>query len=132
VQQGLAPQAHGRTMHQRVVRLVVGGQVVVLAQSLVPWQGPRQAWPFWRGLGTRSLGSVLFGQPDVQRGVVYYARWSRTPHWLAQALPKPVPNGWGPPWYVRCAPFYRRTGGRPNGQPLWVLEVFLPTLRTLV
>lgn len=117
-------------MRQRLVRLLVGGQAVVLAQTLVQLDGPRNDWRFWRGLGARSLGSVLFANPRVERGDLYFARLPARHPWVLTLLDEydqreVFKQRAGKHWYARCARFDMRAGHTP----LWVMEVFLPQLQ---
>ncbi|HEX4879474.1 MAG TPA: chorismate lyase [Limnobacter sp.] len=117
-------------MRQRLVRLVVGGHAVVLAQTLVQADGPRNDWRFWRGLGARSLGSVLFADPRVKRGRLYFARLPARHPWVLRLLDEDgrrevLRRHAGKYWYARCARFEMRAGHTP----LWVMEVFLPQLQ---
>ncbi|HEX4856535.1 MAG TPA: chorismate lyase [Limnobacter sp.] len=129
---GLPPElTGGGMMRQRLVRLKVGGQAVVLAQTLIRMDGPVNDWRFWRGLGNRSLGSVLFSDPQVQRGALYFARLPANQAWVVKLLPPELRQpalraGPAPLWFARCARFSRK----PHRTPLWVMEVFLPQLET--
>lgn len=122
----------GLTNHfvrQRLVRLQVNNMPVVLAQTLMKIDGPVIDWHFWRGLGTRSLGSVLFSDPQVKRGELYFARLPMWQPWVQRLLSPQLRSqmnkvGKGRVWYARCAQFSRK----PNRTPLWVMEVFLPQL----
>ena len=119
----------GQMMRQRLVRLHVNNVPVVLAQTLVEMDGPVNDWHFWRGLGTRSLGTVLFSDPQVKRGKLYFARLPLQQPWVQRLLPLEMKAdmnrlGSGRVWYARCARFTRK----PNRTPLWVMEVFLPQL----
>ncbi|MCE2745609.1 MAG: chorismate lyase [Burkholderiales bacterium] len=121
--------ASGQAMRQRLVRLHVNNAPVVLAQTLVKTDGPVNDWHFWRGLGTRSLGTVLFSDPQVKRGELYFARLPLRQPWVQQLLPPALKAEMNRPgtarvWYARCARFSRK----PNRTPLWVMEVFLPQL----
>lgn len=123
----------GQMMRQRLVRLHVDNVPVVLAQTLVEMDGPVNDWRFWRGLGTRSLGSVLFSDPQVKRGELYFARLPLQQAWVWQLLDPRLriemnKIGQGRVWYARCARFSRR----PERTPLWVMEVFLPQLQNYV
>jgi chorismate lyase len=120
-------------MRQRLVRLHVNGAPVVLAQTLVKMDGPVNDWHFWRGLGSRSLGTVLFSDPQVKRGELYFARLPFRQAWVQQLLSPALRTemkkmGQGRVWYARCARFSRK----PNRTPLWVMEVFLPQLEHLI
>lgn len=119
---GMTPRLR---MHERRVRLRVGGQPVVVARTLVRIKGTTMDWPFWRGLGKRSLGSVLFSDRRVARGSLSFARLPAKTPWVLDLLenPQSLPVC----WYVRCARFSARTGSTP----LWVFEVFLPVLKNL-
>jgi hypothetical protein len=96
---------------------------VVLAQTLVEMDGPVNDWHFWRGLGTRSLGTVLFSDPQVKRGKLYFARLPLQQPWVQRLLPPAMKAemnrlGSGRVWYARCARFSRK----PDRTPLWVME----------
>lgn len=120
-------------MRQRLVRLYVNKAPVVLAQTLVRIDGNVNDWRFWRGLGNRSLGSVLFSDPEVKRGSLYFARLPFEQAWVQQllgheALARMNELGPGKIWYARCARFTRK----PERTPLWVMEVFLPQLENYI
>jgi chorismate--pyruvate lyase len=123
--------ATGGLMRQRLVRLHVNNAPVVLAQTLVKMDGAVNDWHFWRGLGSRSLGSVLFSDPRVKRGDLYFARLPLGQAWVQQLLSPQLRAemntlGSGRVWYARCARFSRQ----PDRTPLWVMEVFLPQLES--
>lgn len=127
----LVEHARGRRvlMRQRLVRLHVGNSPVVVAQTLVEMDGLVNDWHFWRGLGSRSLGTVLFSDPQVKRGKPCFARLPLRQSWVQALLPpalKAQMSGLGTDrvWYARCTRFSRK----PNRTPLWVMEVFLPQL----
>lgn len=131
VHPGNLPRQGGRSgvMRQRLVRLHVGQRPVVLAQTLIQTRGPVNDWRFWRGLGSRSLGSMLFSDPRVHRGNLYFARLASHEGWVLELLPTPVRQALASrprqaSWYARCARFSRQ----PHRTPLWVMEVFLPPL----
>ena len=69
----LLRSAPGRSGRLRQVTLWAGGQARVVAHTAVRWVGAQSDWPFWRQLGTRSLGSVLFRDRRVQRGALQFA-----------------------------------------------------------
>lgn len=131
---GMPPQCEqANMMRQRLVRLHVNNTPVVLAQTLVKMDGPVNDWHFWRGLGTRSLGSVLFSDPQVKRGKLYFARLPLQQAWVQQLLSPALreemnKTGAGRVWYARCARFSRQ----PDRTPLWVMEVFLPQLEYFI
>ncbi|MCQ8897002.1 chorismate lyase [Limnobacter humi] len=120
-----------RVMRQRLVRLAVGGHAVVLAQTVMTFNGQASDWPFWRRLGKRSLGSVLFTDPQVHRGPLAFASLPVQTPWIQQLMDEQTAcAGWDVELktmrtvYARCARFERR----PGHTPLWVMEVFLPAL----
>lgn len=115
----------------RCVLLQVGGLPVVAAKTWMAHNGPRCDWRFWSGLGARSLGSQLFSDPMIKRGRVHFrklplaSKWVR--HLLGDALYSNLIKRYKMDgWYVRGARFDRH----PNHTPLWVFEVFLPTLKS--
>lgn len=119
----LKPGARIRARH---VRLKVSGRTVVVAQTLLKWDSRACDWPFWRGLGTRSLGSVLFSDPLVRRGALRFARIPAHTPWVQALMPSGVGHAAACPHvFARCAR-YERGSGRT---PLWVFEVFLPALQ---
>lgn len=114
-----------RQVRARDVTLWAGGEARVLAHTAVTWLGPQSDWPFWRQLGTRSLGTVLFRDRRVQRGALAFARLPDR-HPLAQQASATSRNRG--PWFARRA-VYRRAAGRT---PLLVTEVFIdPRMRSV-
>lgn len=131
----LPPQcAKAGMMRQRLVRLHVGGQAVVFAQTLLTMDGPVNDWRFWNGLGKRSLGSMLFRDPRVKRGPLFFAKLPAWQPWVMALIGEGVdgmattPHRNARVWYARCARFEHAKGQTP----LWVMEVFLPTLKNFV
>lgn len=108
----------GQRVDVRLVRLRVGGKPVVVAKTIKLLNSPRCDWPFWRGLGKRSLGSALFSDPRVKRGNVKYCEMPKQCEWV-EAL-----GGLNCSRYARMAKFSVRS----ETTPLWVCEVFLSTL----
>jgi len=117
--------AAGTLVRERNVRLHVSDTPAVVARTLVKMDGALSDWPFWRGLGTRSLGSVLFSDHSVKRGPLRFAKLpADTPWVLALVQGMPIANHLPACWYARCAQFSTKTGRTP----MWVIEVFLPSL----
>ncbi len=115
---GVKPGRHARL---RQVTLWAGGQPRVVAHTAVKWMGQHSDWPFWRHLGTRSLGSVLFRDRTVKRGLMQFARLSQR-HPLARQAAGIPHTGVAPRhWFARRA-VYRRASGLT---PLVVTEVFV-------
>lgn len=116
---------HERVMRRRLVTLKVQGQAVVLAQTLMAVRGARSDWPFWNGLGNRSLGSMLFTNPAVRRGPLMFASLPASTPWvLGLCKVQGLTTQGHERWYARCARFELGRGVTP----LWVMEVFLPRL----
>ena len=129
---------------EREVLLRCDNTPVVFAHTVVPMSATAADWPLFSALGERSLGTTLFGDPTVRRGVLEFARL-RPGHPLARraaaalALPLPLPpadeaskanqpNEALPQERIlyarRC--LYRRRQGT-----LLVTEVFLPSVLDL-
>ena len=91
----------------REVSLCLDGVAVVWARSVTTQRAVRQAWRAVVGLGRRPLGEVLWQDPHVRRGGLSFAR-------------QPMADG------ARLA---RRSCFWRQGQPLLVMEAFLPALQ---
>lgn len=124
---GLARPAR---VQEREVLLVCDGLPVVYAQTVLPAGRGGADWPFFDALGSRSLGSALFGDPSIMRGALQHARLSAR-HPLAQRALAALPSGELPsnqPAMLharRC--LYRRRRGL-----LLVTELFLPAIAQLM
>lgn len=122
----------GYSVRARSVLLHVGGSPVVAARTWVAHNGPRCDWRFWSGLGNRSLGSVLFSDPKVERGRVHYKKLPLNSRWIRELLGESLWHSLKERytldgWFVRGARF----DCPPYSTPLWVFEVFLPSLQEL-
>lgn len=125
---GLARRSRVR---ERTVLLKCDECAIVFAHTVVPLSATASDWPLFGALGERSLGSTLFGDPQVRRGALEYARL-RPAHPLAQrarkALGDKTPGDGGAGHevlYARRCLYTRRQG------LLLVTEVFLPALAGL-
>jgi chorismate--pyruvate lyase len=111
---------------EREVLLRCDNTPVVFAHTVVPMSATAADWPLFSALGERSLGSTLFGDPQVRRGVLEFARL-RAGHPLAQRARTALGLD-GPEELIlyarRC--LYRRRQGT-----LLVTEVFLPSVLEL-
>lgn len=109
-------------VREREVLLLCDGSPVVFAHTIVPLDATASDWPFFNALGERSLGTTLFGDPQVERGALQYARL-RAEHPLVQRARKAIDANLidGPLFARRC--LFRRKKGL-----LLVTEVFLPTI----
>lgn len=116
---GLAPH---RLAYSREVFLYADGKPVVFAHSTCAAKDLRGAWQAMRGLGNRSLGTLLFTHPLVKRQSLHY-KALRYPHPLyknAAVLGAPPQRLWA-----------RRSLFTLQGAPLLVTEVFLPEILEL-
>ena len=111
---------------EREVLLRCDNTPVVFAHTVVPMSATATDWPLFSALGERSLGSTLFGDPQVRRGVLEFARL-RAGHPLARRARLALGLD-GPEELIlyarRC--LYRRRQGT-----LLVTEVFLPSVLEL-
>jgi chorismate--pyruvate lyase len=111
---------------EREVLLRCDNTPVVFAHTVVPMSATAADWPLFSALGERSLGSTLFGDPQVRRGVLEFARL-RAGHPLAQRARTALGLD-GPEelmLYARRCLYRRRQG------TLLVTEVFLPSVLEL-
>ncbi|MGE5649210.1 MAG: chorismate--pyruvate lyase family protein [Bacillota bacterium] len=112
-------------VQEREVLLQCDGCPVVYAHTVVPLSATTSDWPFFGTLGERSLGTTLFGDPQVVRGTLQFARL-RAQHPLAQRAREAVGDDAVdfPLFARRC--LYRRKNG-----VLLVTELFLPAIAGL-
>ncbi len=128
VRSGLARIAHDESdvlaiparhyAYSREVYLLADGKPVVFAHSACAQEHLRGAWLAMTGLGNRSLGSLLFTHPLVERQPLHYLAL-RALHPLYQRAAS----------VLQDAPdtlYARRSLFHLHGAPLLVTEVFLP------
>ena len=108
-------------VHEREVLLRCDDVPVVFAHTIVPLAANASDWPFFSSLGERSLGTTLFGDPQVMRGALHYARL-HVGHPLAQRAYVAVGMSESTPLFARRCLFKRKNG------LLLVTEIFLPRL----
>jgi chorismate--pyruvate lyase len=112
---------------EREVLLRCDNTPAVFAHTVVPMSATASDWPLFSALGERSLGTTLFGDPMVRRGMLEFARL-REGHPLAQRARAALgPDA--PPdqiLYARRCLYQRRQG------TLLVTEVFLPSVLELI
>lgn len=110
---------------ERDVVLRCDENAVVYAHTVVPLRATASDWPFFRSLGTRSLGSALFSDPLIKRGSLQFARLSAG-HPLINRIATTLgaERAQAPLYARRC--LYRRKRGH-----LLVTEVFLPAIAGL-
>lgn len=112
---------------EREVLLRCDGAPVVFGHTVVPTTATASDWPAFSALGEKSLGSTLFGDPQVHRGALEYARLRAThPLAMRACAAAGVVLGEGEMLYARRC-LYRRHRG-----VLLVTEVFLPQVLDLV
>ena len=104
--------------YSREVFLLADGQPVVFAHSACATENLRGAWQAMRGLGNRSLGSLLFTHPLVTRQPLHY-QVLRDTHPLYRRASSALKN---PPAVL----YARRSLFTLHHAPLLVTEVFLP------
>ncbi|HWT72978.1 MAG TPA: chorismate lyase [Oxalicibacterium sp.] len=108
-------------VQQREVFLRCDDRPMVYAHTIVPLSATASDWPFFGTLGERSLGTTLFGDPQVRRGRLEYARLSTRHPLVRRAAAALGEELRGPLFARRC--LYRRHAGL-----LLVTEVFLPAI----
>ncbi|RHW20712.1 chorismate--pyruvate lyase [Pseudomonas jilinensis] len=103
--------ASGEPLWVREVLLHTAGAPRVFARSVAPLQTLREARVDLNSLGTRSLGELLFSDPEIQRGPIQISRYPAA--WL--------------PAQVRAEQLWARRSsfGRGGQSRLLVCEVFL-------
>lgn len=111
-------------VHERDVLLRCQEQPVVFAHTIVPLQASVSDWPFFNTLGERSLGTTLFGDPQVQRGALHFARLPQQ-HPLVRRAAQATGQALSAPVFARRCLFRRKNG------LLLVTELFLPAICTL-
>jgi chorismate--pyruvate lyase len=111
-------------VQQREVFLRCDDKPVVYAHTIVPLSTTTSDWPFFSTLGERSLGTTLFGDPQVQRGQLQYARLHARHPLVRRASAALGEQLHGPLFARRC--LYKRHAGL-----LLVTEVFLPAIETI-
>lgn len=112
---------------EREVLLRCDNTPVVFAHTVVPMSATAADWPLFSALGERSLGTTLFGDPLVRRGVLEFTRL-REGHPLARRARTalaPAALDAHILYARRC--LYRRRQGT-----LLVTEVFLPSVLELI
>lgn len=97
----------------REVGLMLGGRTVVFARSVFPVSSLGGELGHLRQLQNRSLGSILFGHPGMQRSPFELARIPGDSHYLPPSLRQNA-GAWG-----------RRSRFLIGGRGLLVSEVFL-------
>jgi chorismate--pyruvate lyase len=110
---------------EREVLLRCDDVPVVFAHTVVPLAASASDWPLFSALGERSLGSILFYDPQVTRGALEFARL-RAGHPLVERARAALGGTVTTPLFARRC-LYRRKRG-----VLLVTEVFLPPVLALL
>jgi chorismate--pyruvate lyase len=119
-----------RPVECREVLLFCDDVPVVFARTVVSRRALQGNWPFFHGLGNRSLGARLFVDPRVKRLPMRYATlqashklhgYARNASGNAMQKTVPLPND----LYARSSVFSRGRG------KMLVTEIFLPPLLNL-
>ncbi|GAB4118273.1 MAG: chorismate lyase [Sideroxydans sp.] len=127
-----------RLAYSREVFLLADGKPVVFAHSTCRQQDLQHAWKSMRGLGNRSLGSLLFTHPLVLRQPLHFKALPSRHPLAGRALARqdcrePVETvGLKPDLQNAPDPLWaRRSLFTLHGAPLLVTEVFLPEILKL-
>ena len=110
---------------EREVLLLCDGSPRVFAHTVVPLTANASDWPLFGALGERSLGSTLFGDPQVRRGQLQFARLRQGHELHVRACNSIGARRLASPLYARRC-LYRRKNGL-----LLLTEVFLPAILEL-
>ncbi|MFC0167037.1 chorismate--pyruvate lyase family protein [Pseudoduganella danionis] len=120
---------------EREVLLRCDNTPVVFAHTVVPMSATASDWPLFSALGERSLGTTLFGDPQVRRGELEFARL-RAGHPLAlrarKALGLDGPDVAAAAGADELILYARRCLYRRRQGSLLVTEVFLPSVLALL
>lgn len=118
---GLSPRA---AVEERDVILHCDGLPVLFGHTVTPLASAA-AWPFFRRLGDRPLGSRLFSDPLVMRASIQFARL-HAGHPLVRRARRACAPDLPAPLYARRSLFRR------HGSVMLVTDVFLPALSKLM
>lgn len=75
---GVTASVRPLRVRERAVLLLCDERAIVFAHTVMPLTATASDWPQFDGLGERSLGSTLFGDPQVRRGALEFARLRAT------------------------------------------------------
>lgn len=107
----------------REVYLYCGDTPVVFAHSVVAHKDLRGAWRSLSGLGNKSLGTVLFSNPKIERTPLVFKKVSRRHFLYDRACERLM---------IKPADLWaRRSLFTLHGQSILVTEVFLPAILDL-
>jgi chorismate--pyruvate lyase len=106
-------------MYQREVHLCDGNKPEIYARTLVPINTYRRMRMRFDGLGSRSLGEMLFKDPTIHRSTIEVAAL-RPQHTLFELATAEIADTPEEVWARRSCFFI-------EGQPILVNEIFLPS-----
>jgi len=113
-------------VHAREVLLRCDDSPAVYAHTVLPLNSTAAQWPLFRTLGNKSLGSTLFGDPQVARGAMQFARLQPNhPAMQRAGLLTRQNEPFTGPLFARRSLFFR------HGGVMLVTELFLPTILQL-
>jgi chorismate--pyruvate lyase len=118
--------ARARRVWEREVLLHCDGKPVLFAHTVMAAKATAHDWPLFSALGERSLGTILFYDPLVERGQLVFAR-IRAGHPLMRRTRAALQGDLDATELFARRCVYRRHQGL-----LLVTEVFLPTVLDLV
>lgn len=108
----------------REVLLECDGMPVIFAHTALPLQPSGRLTRWLAGLGSRSLGSLLFAYPGFERGPIEFIRLDARHPLFRRAVAAAKPIGVTELWA-------RRSAHSLAGQTVLVTEVFLPAILRL-
>ncbi|MEY3201131.1 MAG: Chorismate pyruvate-lyase [Pseudomonadota bacterium] len=106
----------------RDVVLLSGNTPLVVAHSVLPPQNLVGAWSLFSALGARPLGEVLFTDPAITRGPLYFSAITARHPFAAMAQAACPASALPHTLWARRSLFQR------GGKGLLVSEIFLPSL----
>ncbi len=116
---------------EREVLLRCDNTPVVFGHTVVPMSATASDWPLFSALGERSLGTTLFGDPQVRRGVLEFARLREGHPLITRALNALGSAALGVAGQPEQILYARRCLYRRHQGTLLVTEVFLPSVLDL-
>lgn len=114
----------GQPAWGREVLLECDGVPVIFAHTVLPLRPAGRLTRWLAGLGSRSLGSLLFAYPGFSRGDIEFLRLDRRHPLFRRALAATGLSGVRELWA-------RRSAHSLAGQQVLVTEVFLPAIARL-
>ncbi len=120
---------HDEHVHERDVLLCCDGVPIVFAHTVMPFMHPHVDWPAFHELGEQSLGTVLFDDPLVTRGVLQFCRLPLQ-HPLLHRIDQEMGSAL-PAERIESRLHARRCLFQRQHSKMLVTEVFLPSIANL-